>query len=447
MQKFYTDAPACAPKNQQNFVASVAFSSGEAMPADPVGIPLGTHYEISGRFRVEGQREEAGTASCEGADAPGSGAFRRERYALQSRARSWLGGTKNPRGKTWRTCNCLRSINQNTGGVDILRSLEFGTAKFSGLQVCGSVWNCPICSAKVSEHRRSEVEAALDLHIDAGGKALMLTLTHPHQRSDDLRLMVELFRKAHSSMLGSRAYKQLAVRLGVIGRIKALEVTWGPSNGWHPHDHEVLLTDGFADSDVPGFELEISIMWMAACVRVGLPMPSATYGVDLKIAFSPAEYLAKFGHDTKWGSGRELTKAHIKKAGDGARYTPFDLLRAGTALPEAPVLWREYAEAYYGARQLSWSRGLKAAMCVVEVKDEVIAAGQCDQTHEFLCRIATQDWRRFLRAPRDMRPRLLEAAETGGWSAVSALLKQVLKEASAKLPLSSPSGPALCGPG
>ena len=57
-----------------------------------------------------------------------------------------------------------------------------GSAGFAGLETCGSVWACPVCSAKVRAHRSAELERALTAHLSRGGSAHFLTLTMRHRR-------------------------------------------------------------------------------------------------------------------------------------------------------------------------------------------------------------------------------------------------------------------------
>lgn len=67
---------------------------------------------------------------------------------------------------------------------------------------------------------------------------------------------------------------------------------------------------------------------------------------------------------SKWGLEYEMTKGHIKK-GRKNSYTPFDLLQFSIndflkfMVLILQKLFQEFAIAFKGARQLSWSRGLK----------------------------------------------------------------------------------------
>src|SRR6185437_11787061 len=55
-----------------------------------------------------------------------------------------------------------------------------GSAHFRGLVTCGSVTACPVCAAKVRQARAEEIDRALGRHLCAGGGAVFVTLTMPH---------------------------------------------------------------------------------------------------------------------------------------------------------------------------------------------------------------------------------------------------------------------------
>lgn len=364
----------------------------------PVAPPLGTTYEISGRSQV-----------------------RSDRFRLQRQARDWLKAEKNPGGKGWRVCSCMRSMTHGSSGVPVLRHQETGHAHYGQLQRCGSVWTCPVCAARISEVRAAEVAAAMTVHTAAGGTAVMVTWTHSHTRADQLAELLAGQRRAMAMMTSWRAYKKITAALGVVGTIRARELTYGDASGWHPHMHDVWLIRATLDADqLEALRLELFHLWRTACERVGLPLPSEAHGVQVSRALSPAEYLAKWGRDSKWGTSRELTKSHSKKGRTG-RFTPFDLLRGvgGLTPARARALWLEYSQAMHGARQLTWSRGLKKAMGIADLTDEEIADGG-DDLVSLVAMISPEDWRRVLRI--EARSTVLDLAEAGGGDAVRAYL-------------------------
>jgi hypothetical protein len=113
-----------------------------------------------------------------------------------------------------------------------------------------------------------------------------------------------------------------------------------------------------------------------------------------------------------------MTKGHMKKAKKGR--TPFDLLRAYLYDEDkhAMGLFKGYAEAFKGKRQLVWSKGLKEHFRIGEESDEEIAARQDDRAF-LLGEITVDEWRKILRF--DVRGEVLELARHG-WEPVRRFL-------------------------
>ena len=409
-QVFLTPAPLL---RRAGVPASISENDGwttrpliHATPADVPAVGrqadrLGTHCEISGQ-----------TA-------------RRERFALQGVARDWLKNTLNPKGKPWRTVNCSWAAT-SAQGVAVVQNARTGRAQYAGLQRCGSLSLCPICAARISEVRRAEIEAAMTVHTAAGGFALMVTWTHSHSRRDALADLIQGEREALDFMTSQRRYKEIRAELGVVGVIRAREVTYGEAHAWHPHLHDLWLIAVMPTPQrMAEIRAELFALWLQACAAAGLPLPNEAHGVSVEHAMSAAQYLAKYDRATKWGTGRELSKAGSKRGREG-RYTPFDLLRGVGGMPEhrARELWTEYAAAMYGARILTWSRGLKTALCIAEVTDaQLVSTEATNEPHSLTALIDPADWRRVLRARG--RSAVLDVAEAGGSSAVHAFLVQL----------------------
>ena len=203
-----------------------------------------------------------------------------------------------------------------------------------------------------------------------------------------------------------------------VGHIRALEVTYSDINGWHPHEHELLLVA----KPLPRILVEKITrvqfnIWRKACEKFGLGIPNRKRGVDVRVALSASEYISKFGREEKWGVGSELSKQISKKGAKGS-LTPFDILRAFEAGEKRyGVLFLNYAEAFFGSRQIVWSRGLKKLLCVVERTDEELAAEEAEDA-DVVVKIKPHEWKCVLSQSRDVRGLLLDLAETGGFEGV-----------------------------
>ena len=365
------------------------------------------------RFRLDSKRREYVPVVD---DATSVNEARSGRFMLQKVSRSVLKGEHNPRGMDWRVVGCTHR--RIAAEVAVLRNKATAKARFGGLRICGSVWTCPVCAAKISEHRRAEIHAATDTHTQAGGGIYMLTLTFSHKRADDVAKLVKALKRALKLLRDHRTYKGCKQYINYVGLIRALEVTYGDANGWHPHVHELWLTAGkLTRAQVRLVQKEIFEAWRVACISAGLGEPNRKQGVTFIEAESAQEYVTKFGREPKWGVGSELAKAHTKR-GRLASMTPFDLLRlAGEGDARAAALFRTFATAFYGARQLFWSRGLKKLFGIDEISDEEAAELEEGEA-ELVTRITAAQWRAVLRQPYDARGLVLELAENGGESAV-----------------------------
>ena len=380
--------------------------------ADAEGVaPLGTNAKSENKTRIDPE-----TGEILGLIDPMQN--RANRFILQQVARKFLPKT--------RTNNCLR-LRQKGKQVEVWKSNEFKTAAFVGLQTCGSVWVCPVCAGKVAPRRGGEIVAAMAAHKAAGGSVTLLTLTAPHQRKDNLVDLLAKLKKALNGFKNDRHVKAVFKTMGIDADIKALEVTHGRlsplNNGWHPHYH-ILQFGGTGAGYVPLDWLQIVDVedvlyqrWAAACVRAGLGEPSRAHGLKLDDGSKAAKYVSK------WGLEDEMTKGHTKKALHGE--TPFDFLRSYLADhndKQAGALFREFAEAFKGKRQLVWSRGLKKRYAIGELTDEELSA-QTDDQARLLGQITLEQWCDVLAV--EGRGVVLQLAASGGWDAVAVYLASI----------------------
>ena len=345
-------------------------------------------------------------------------ATRVQRFILQAVARSLF-----PKS---RIDKCLR-IRNKSQEIQVWKSKEHQTAHYSGLQTCGSVWRCPVCSAKIAERRRAEIVQAMDAHKETGGCVNLLTLTCPHQVNDNLADLLAKQKKALNSFWSDRHVKAVLSEMESIGQIRALEVTHGrlspQNNGWHPHYHVLVFGGAVVDqarSDVfrwDDWETTLYTRWANACTLAGLGAPSRAHGLKLDDGSKAAKYVSK------WGLEDEMTKGHTKKATHGE--TPFDFLRAyllDKNDKQAAALFIEFAKTFEGKRQLHWSKGLKKRYAVTEKSDETISE-EHDDLARLLGTISLEQWRDVLAV--EGRGVVLAVAAAGGWVSVLAYLDSI----------------------
>lgn len=338
-----------------------------------------------------------------------------QRFALQAVSRSILPES--------RTAKCLRLRAYNSD-VQVWKAVEFGTCQYAGLQTCGSVWACPVCAAKIAERRRGEVLAAMTAHKAQGGTVLLLTLTTPHQRGDNLGDLLAKQGKALRSFWTDMTVRKVREAMGTVGQIRALEVTNGRrsprNNGWHPHYHLLMFCGSgvdltrFDEAQLKDWSVRLYLRWAACCVRAGLGEPSFEHGLKLHDGSKAAAYASK------WGLEDEITKGHTKKALHGE--TPFDLLRAVLADKsdkQAAALFREFATEFKGKRQLHWSEGLKKRFAIGEKSDDELA-NEVEESAVLLGLLSVDEWRDVLAV--EARATVLEIAARSGWPEVKRYL-------------------------
>src|SRR5690606_39143584 len=92
-------------------------------------------------------------------------------------------------GQAFRNLRACGRTSVLTGGEVTVKVSGRGghrSAGFGGLATCGSVWACPVCSAKIAVRRASEVEQALNWNVERGGTVVFATLTVRHRRGQSL---------------------------------------------------------------------------------------------------------------------------------------------------------------------------------------------------------------------------------------------------------------------
>lgn len=345
-------------------------------------------------------------------------------------------------GDRYRTCDCRHHRHSD---VEVMRSLEHGSAFYAGLVTCGSVWACPVCASRIQERRRLEIEHAIDWAKAEGLTPILVTFTFPHHKWNSLRDLILQQREAFKYLRRGKAWMKVKPAGGLI---RSLEVTHGEANGWHPHTHELWFCD---PANIPDHQTLVPL-WESACRRSGLLSyrpddPNTGYLYASFICNSVliqdtdravSDYLAKQDDDANtWGPAHEIAKA-TSKEGRAKGVHPHRFLTRKAPGDEA--LFLEYVDAMKGARQLFWSPGLKSRCGLLDATDEEIAEESRDNA-DSLAYLTDAEWN-VVRG-NDARAELLDAAESGGLPAVRALLASL----GASAPLPPPVDPDDAGGG
>ena len=176
------------------------------------------------------------------------------------------------------------------GGEVVVRRAGDGTTSYAGLTTCGSVWACPVCSAKIARQRAEELTSLVEWNTARGGSVALLTLTMQHHAGHRLSDLRKALTKAWSHVTASRGWKYARKAAGLDGYVRAIEATHG-ANGWHLHIHCLLIFDhDVSPVEVAGLRTEVFKRWSAGLQLSGMSV-LREHGVDLRKGESALETL------------------------------------------------------------------------------------------------------------------------------------------------------------
>jgi hypothetical protein len=269
------------------------------------------------------------------------------RFALRNELRSF---TTVPRVK-----RCGHALAGNVGFVYLMRDVR-GQARYHGLETCRRVWLCPVCAPRISFKRARLLEAQIARWLKSGHAVLFQTLTFPHDFGDPLLDSAQIAAKGFTFILRGRAWQDVKRRFGIVGTVRALEVTVG-ANGWHPHLHVLLFLKRIRGVRARrALQTHCFEKFAAAVEKAGFRRPDQQ-NCPLEVVDSSG-----VGHYVAKASGivRELTSWHMKQA-RGQNRTAFQLLHdiAADNVESDRQLWGEWESGTYRRRQLTYSRGLR----------------------------------------------------------------------------------------
>lgn len=336
------------------------------------------------------------------------------------------------------------------GTVYVRRNIETGKASYTGLESCNNVWACPVCSERITNGRREELQRAVNNWKERGGECYLVTATFPHKRTDNLDQLIELMRLAARYFNDSKAVQRAREAAGYAGQVRAFEVTWGSWHGWHPHFHFLYFCRPGQLAALRALEMA----WADALIRSGLAdrsqLNAMLHGADGEaVAWDvqhgdfAADYIVKFGREPSlesamgasatWGIAREMVKGMSKTGRRLRGLTPFTLLAAasgavaliGMKPGRAAALFCEFAAAFKGERMLYWSPKLRAALDMGRLftDAELAAIEERKRSYQTVCTLTREDWALVL--AHEARDAVLRAAEENGAQGVGAVLDRL----------------------
>src|SRR5712672_1074782 len=190
--------------------------------------PLGNNAKFGTPLDRNGE-----TLATDGGDVVLVEDSRRRRFRLQSRARYLLRKDrridKNGNDQPYRINNCLLAPGFQSSGAGVAKMQvpsEAGldsVAVYRSLQICGSVWHCPVCAARVANERSRELRVAMLLAAELGYKAVLVTLTARHDRKTVLKDQLTAMTEAYRGVWRGESAKRLKEQFDIFGMIRTLE--------------------------------------------------------------------------------------------------------------------------------------------------------------------------------------------------------------------------------
>lgn len=258
------------------------------------------------------------------------------------------------------------------------------------IQRCSSPMLCPVCSIKISNQRRLEIDKAISTFISNGYTRILVTLTAPHDYSIDPVEQVKNFLSSVKKMQQGGTWKKFKEKFGWVGHIKVLEMTddnpdINNKSGSHFHTHILVGCDYvFSGKDKDEFTEFLKCRWAYFLEKVGLSVPEKrgdvlARGCDVVFltdsdSSKVSAYLTK-GYVAS-GAAWELAPAPGGKSGRGGgrRISHWELIKLAFHGGRSDLVSRaiHLMTALKGRRWVMWSPGLKALCGVGGVSDQEV---------------------------------------------------------------------------
>lgn len=334
---------------------------------------------------------------------------------------------------------CGVSVISKREGVEVRQYIGEGgatRAAIVGTRSCGGANGvCPVCTGRVREKRRHELEQLVARGGARGYRFALLTATLRHTVGTTVaqqRAALEDGWRAITTGKQAQLRKQAGT---VAGTVRAIEFMLCGPHGPHGHVHAIVAIAPHVDDTEIQTDFEaMGQRWAQhAEENMGGLRPSNAYGFTWDVARNAgdvADYLTKVVDGDGWNITHELTRGDVK-TGRGGSLAPLQLLdRAVTAVEQDGDFtlfdkFCEYARAVHGMRAIVVSRAFAKAMnAVVDQRTDAELANEPEQMDGWVQvgYIADGAWRVLVR--RYGIARLLEIAARAGAPGVKALVNR-----------------------
>lgn len=282
-----------------------------------------------------------------------------------------------------------------------------GRGAWHKLHTCGSVWACPVCARKVWAGRAEQLAVVLGQWSERRHAAAFTTLTMRHRRDQSLAELWPALAGAWRAVEQSRGVRDLKPKLGLVGFVRRVEASWGPTNGWHLHVHAVAFCTGHpTEEGREALRAALYSAWSAHLVRQGMEAPTEAHGVHVKLLDLGDPAAAVAGYITQRSTPEGMAAHELADAMGGKRArrgnrTPWELLAdAMLGNKGARARWHEWEAASKGKRALTGLTPLakKQALSLEAATDEELAEREVIEA-AVVAMLESHEWAELLARP------------------------------------------------
>lgn len=348
---------------------------------------------------------------------PGTDLYARERRrSAADLARLLIARTCSDLKAAQRIVQCGRVV-RSSSGVVLKRSTD-GYVYASGLVTCGSPWSCLSCSYKIRAKRARHVAQAVAAHLEAGGGVLFGTFTMSHDRGEPLEGLWKILSRGWAHMTAGRQWVTFKQTFGLVGSIKAVEVTHG-GNGWHPHLHVLF----FVDAPMNDFDREDDYRLFRRSLRQRwIQWFKCKQGRNVSQEFGTRFEPVKADESDKIGTyctkvGYELAMADTKIGRNEGQRHPFAIAHDAAQYGDKAdvILLREWIVGSKRKRSIHWSGDqIKAYVTDDTDKTDNELANEEQIGDESLLILDRDLWRKLINRPDGARAGFIRLFESGG---------------------------------
>lgn len=165
----------------------------------------------------------------------------------------------------------LRDQRRRAVSQRILASTDLGRLRRCGHRVngiilsCGSVWACPVCSARI---RHARLRGIMSM-VEAADQTVMLTCSLPADETDLLAALLDMLLRSWSKVINGQPWKRAERRWHIGGFLRVVEATRSV-RAWHVRIRVLMtLSARLNESERRDFSAWMDSRWRKATGTFG----------------------------------------------------------------------------------------------------------------------------------------------------------------------------------